>query len=58
MAKLQDEIAERFLEKLGESQDVTPEMIERLRALLSARKKLNSDDLLEVFSPPTGGDVK
>lgn len=58
MAKLQDQIANTFLEKLSESQDVTPEMIERLRALLSAKKKLKADDLVEVFSPPAGGDVK
>ena len=58
MAKLQDEIASKFLEKLSESQDVTPEMIESLRALLSAKKKLKADDLVEMFSPPAGGHVK
>lgn len=58
MVKLQAEIANTFLEKLSESQDVTPEMIERLRALLSAKKKLKADDLVEVFLPPAGGDVR
>jgi hypothetical protein len=58
VAKLQDEIAHAFLEKLRESTDVTPEMIEALRQLLSAKKKLRADDLQRVFAPPLGGDVK
>jgi len=56
--KLQDEIANTFLEKLSESQDVTPEMIDRLRDLLSGKEKLKADDLVKVFSPPAGGDIK
>lgn len=58
MVKLQDEIADTFLEKLKESPDVTPEMMDALRELLSAKKKLKADDLVKVFSPPPGGDVK
>ena len=58
MAKLQDEIADTFLEKLKESPDVTPEMVAALRELLSAKNKLKADDLVNVFSPPAGGDVK
>jgi hypothetical protein len=58
MAKLQDEIAAAFLEKLKVSEDVTPEMLAALRELLSATKKLKADDLVKVFSPPAGGVVK
>jgi hypothetical protein len=58
MAKLQNEIAGSFLEKLEESPDVTPEMVAALRELLSAGKKLKADDLVKVFSPSPGGDVK
>lgn len=58
MAKLQGEIADTFLEKLKESPDVTAEMVVALRELLSATKKLKADDLVKVFSPPAGGDVK
>ena len=58
MAKLQDEIADTFLEKLDECPDVTPEMVETLRKLLSAKKKLKVDDLVEVFSPRAGGDIQ
>lgn len=58
MAKLQNEIADTFLEKLEESSDVTPEMIDALRDLLSAKKNLKADDLVRVFSPPAGGEGK
>ena len=58
MVKLQDKIAHTFLEKLKESPDVMPEMVDALRELLSGKKKLNADDLVKVFSPAAGGDVK
>lgn len=59
MAKLQDQIAETFLERLVESPDVTPEMLDGLRELLTTKsKKLKADDLVKVFSPPAGRDVK
>ena len=58
MAKLQNEIAERFLEKLGESPDITTGMIDQLRELFSGKKKLKPDDLVKIFSPLPGGDVK
>jgi hypothetical protein len=58
MAKLQNEIADTFLEKLEGSPDVTTEMMAALRELLSATRKLKADDLVKVFSPPAGGDVK
>ena len=58
MAKLQGEIANAFLVKLEASPDVTPEMIDGLRLLLSGKKKLKAEDLVKVFSPSAGGDVK
>lgn len=59
MTRLQDEIAETFLERLKESPGVTPEMLDGLRELLTTKsKKLKADDLVTVFSPPPGGDVK
>lgn len=58
MAKLQDEITETFLEKLKDSPDVTLEMVDALRELLAAKKRLKADDLENVFSPPVGGEVK
>jgi hypothetical protein len=44
MAKLQNEIADTFLEKLEGSPDVTTEMMAALRELLSATRKLKADD--------------
>jgi hypothetical protein len=58
MARLQDEIADTFVEKLAESSDVTPQMIDALRALLAQNKKVKADDLVNVFSPTAGGDLK
>lgn len=58
MAKLQNEIADTFLKKLKDSPDVTPEMVAALRELLFATKKLKADDLIKVFLPPAGGDVR
>ena len=58
MAKLQNEIADTFLEKLGESADLTTEMVDQLRELFSSKKKLKPDDLVRVFAPPPGRDVK
>jgi len=52
LPKLQEEIASAFLRELEKSPDLTPEMIEGLRELVSSRKKLKADDLVKVFSPP------
>ncbi len=58
MTKLQDEIARRFLEKLNGSSAVAPEMIEKLRVQMSEKKRLKPENLVKVFSMPTGLDVK
>lgn len=58
MVKLHDEIADTFLEQLKESSDVTPAMIDALRELLSGKKKLKADDLVNVFASQSGGEVK
>lgn len=58
MSNFRNEIAATFVEKLKESPDITPEMVATLRKLLSATRKLKADDLVKVFSPPAGGDVK
>jgi hypothetical protein len=58
MGKLEQQIAEAFLEKLRESPDVAPTMIEQLRELFSSEEKLKADDLVKVFSRPASGDVK
>ena len=58
MATLQQQIAEKFLAKLGESKDVEAERIDQLRILLADSRKLKADDLVKVFSQPAGGDLK
>lgn len=58
MAKLQNEIADSFLEKLKQSPDISSEMVVALRELMSAGKKLKADDLIKVFSPSSGGEAK
>ncbi len=58
MATLQREIAEKFLAKLSESKDVDAETVDQLRRLLAEGKKLKADDLVKIFSLPTGGDLK
>ena len=58
MATLQQQIAEKFLVKLAESKVVDAEKIDRLRKLLADSKKLKADDLVNIFLPPAGGDLK
>ncbi len=58
MATLQQRIAEKFLTKLAESNQVDAERIDQLRKLLADGKKLKADDLAKIFSPSSGGDLK
>jgi hypothetical protein len=58
MATLQQQIAEKFLTKLAESNRVDAEIIDQLRRLLSDNKKLKADDLVKIFSHSAGEDLK
>lgn len=58
MATLQHQIAEKFLLKLAESKAVDAERIDQLRKLLADTKKVKADDLVKIFSPPAGSDLK
>ena len=58
MATLQQRIAEKFLTKLAESNQVDAEQIGELRKLLADGKKLKADDLVKIFSLSPGGDLK
>ena len=58
MTRLQDEVAVAFLEALVKSPDVTPQMVESLRYLLARGKKITADDLVNVFGPDAGGELK
>ena len=50
MATLQQRIAEKFLTKLAESNQVDAERIGELRKLLADGKKLKADDLVKISS--------
>ena len=58
MATLQQQIAEKFLTKLAESNRVDAEIIDQLRRLLADNKKLKADDLVKIFSLSAGEDLK
>jgi hypothetical protein len=58
MATLQQQIAEKFLTKLAESNRVDAKIIDQLRGLLADNKKLKADDLVKIFSLSAGEDLK
>ena len=58
MATLQQQIAEKFLKRLAESNEVSTEKTEKLRLALAADKKLKAEDYVKVFSEPDHGNVK
>jgi hypothetical protein len=58
MATLQQQIAEKFFAKLAESKSIDSEKIEQLRKLLAESKKLKAEELVKIFSLPSGGDIK
>jgi len=58
MPTLQEQIAEKFLAKLAESNDVDADKIDQLRTLLANSKKPKADDFVKIFTLPPGGDLK
>lgn len=58
MATLQQQIAEKFLKQLAESQEVSAEKIDRLRLAISGSKRPKADDFVKIFTEPDHGDIK
>jgi hypothetical protein len=59
MSTLHQTIAEKFLTKLAESKSFDKEKVDQLRKVLSAEdKKVKSEDFVNIFSAPAGGDIK
>lgn len=58
VAKLQQQIAEKFLARVAESKEVDAEKIDQIRSLLADGKKIKPDDFVKIFSLPEGGDLK
>ena len=58
MATLQQQIADKFLAKLAETEGMDAARIERLRALLAQGKKPKVDEFVGIFLLPAGGDLE
>jgi len=58
MPTLQQQISEKFLNKLAESDEVDAAKIEKLKLLLSDNKKVKSEDFVKIFTTPAGEDLK
>ena len=58
MATLQQQITEKFLNKLAESKKLDAEKIEQLRTLITENKTVKANDFVKIFSLPAGGDLK
>lgn len=58
MATLEQTIADKFIAKLAEGDDVDAEKVEQLRKLFEDSKKPRAEDFVKIFASPAGGDVK
>lgn len=58
MPTLQQQVADKFLERLSESGALDTDRIDQFRTLLDGNKKIKADDLVKLFSQPLGNDVK
>jgi hypothetical protein len=54
MATLQQTISEQFLNKLAEAENISPEKINQLRALLGQNKRPKPEDFVKIFSLSSG----
>lgn len=58
MTTLHQTIAEKFLLKLAESDDVDAEKIEQLRKLFEDNKRVKAEDFVKIFTATPDEDVK
>lgn len=58
MARLQQQIADKFLAALAQRDEVDADKVAELRQLLSRGKKPKADEFIRVFSAPRGGEIK
>jgi LysM repeat protein len=54
MATLHQQITEKFIKKLAESNDVDAEKVKQLNNLLIDGKKPKAEDFIKIFSLPIG----
>jgi hypothetical protein len=57
MPTLSQQIADKFLSKLAESDEVDAAKIEQLRAVLYDNKRAKAEDFVKIFTTPAGGDL-
>jgi hypothetical protein len=53
---IQEQIVDKFLANLSESDKINPGQIEKLREALA--KKPKAEDFVKIFTPSDGGDLK
>lgn len=58
MPTLQQQIVERFLARLAESQGLDRERLDKLRELMTSEKPPKADDFVSMFSMSAGGDIE
>jgi hypothetical protein len=58
MPTLQQQIIDKFLIQLAETNDSTVDKIEMLRSLMTDPKKPKAEDFVKIFTLPDSGDVK
>ena len=58
MPTVQQQIADKFLSTLAESEDVDAAKIDKLRMLFSENKRVKADDFIKIFTLPPGEDLQ
>lgn len=58
MPTLQQQIANKFIERLAEAKTLEEAALKQLRTLLAGGKKLKPDDLTKLFTSPADGELK
>lgn len=57
MPSLESEVLKSFLARLEETGEASEALVERLRALLSGSKLPKAEQLVELFSSVSGGNL-
>jgi hypothetical protein len=58
MQTLQQQIIEKFLASLAESEGWDAGRLNKLREVLTAEKQPKADDFVRVFTMPAGGEIE
>jgi preprotein translocase subunit Sss1 len=58
MAKLQEQIVEKYLAALAESGEIDSEKIDQIRKILMRDKRPKPEEFVRIFTAPIGGEIK